>query len=685
MQFARLSSLLLLVWCLLSVECRAGDDGQDDEEVCQVDGTGSAPQGCTAPPAAGAEAASDGIVSDVHKLCPLINGSATHGVLWTLRQLAKPIGFLQTLGAWPSGISHEHWADDYITVSYLLVVRFSLGLYKARDSSWVNIPTEMSDPEDVVAVERIFAPHWDVDGTPNFLWFEGIVPQFVMHYFYAPALTCFQSMLRRLSTHDGTMDGNFEDSLTDPMENTWESVLNKSTYNVKRDWVMAFYDIAKAWDGSPLWPKQMTNFMNYWKNDEFEDSLEHAIAFHLIGSHRVEAGAWTFQDLPGIETLELPFRLPLNAFSAFEVRDHFGKYGADMYFNAEGLPVLIETPTGEKVMRGDKAWQYWKFVWRSTLVTGITLVDHLHFTHFRSSSLLARMTRATAEPKSPMRRYLSIFTFGAIFVNLQAMHTLIGANHMLHRATPFKKFTALSEIVPNRKFGLMHDVVDNPGIRPLFNDTEWQMLHPKMKESPYFADGRLVAKAIAKMNEEVFKVIADELCDPKTGEYKKMFWNMKVEIYTETMQAGYPLHDGTYTDESSCAEMKDVMRHRLNAYIYIVSAWHKHVGFVGDYYADPHLATMSWKEGEPYGRPKQHIIMSIINVFTSTNQPLLKQDFTHLFKGMEPDVESDFVRIWRDFQRDLQSAEEEIERRNKKRAIFSDNLSPRVLEAAVSK
>ncbi|CAJ1401361.1 unnamed protein product [Effrenium voratum] len=63
---------------------------------------------------------------------------------------------------------------------------------------------------------------------------------------------------------------------------------------------------------------------------------------------------------------------------------------------------------------------------------------------------------------------------------------------------------------------------------------------------------------------------------------------------------------------------------------------------------------MSWKSGEPFGRPRQHMIMSVVNVFTSMQQPLLKEDYTHLFKGT--DHEAELTKAWKNFQGYLQEA-----------------------------
>ena len=57
---------------------------------------------------------------------------------------------------------------------------------------------------------------------------------------------------------------------------------------------------------------------------------------------------------------------------------------------------------------------------RCSLITVITLTDHLHMTHFRAANVMATAVRKTLSPNHPLRRLLSVFTFGSIFVNLQA-------------------------------------------------------------------------------------------------------------------------------------------------------------------------------------------------------------------------------------------------------------------------
>jgi len=315
------------------------------------------------------------------------------------------------------------------------------------------------------------------------------------------------------------------------------------------------------------------------------------------------------------------------------------------------------------------------------------LVDHLHLTHFRVSNLLSRFVRSSFPPDHPMRRFMSIFTFGAIFVNMQAMHTLIGPNHLLHRATPFKNFVEFSSKVPAKESGLLRDVTDRPGIRPLLYETAWDNLHPKLKEAPYFADGRLLMRAFKKLSNGLSDAVHDQICT-ESDELTPHYAAIRQEFLNDTLTAGYDVSQqilDAVEQNVACSKFDILLRDRFAAYMFITTAYHRHVGFVGDYYADPQLATMSWKDGEAFGRPRQHMIMTIINVFTSTHQPLLMEDYTHLFKGMKPNLEAEFVRLWQEFQKDLNEIATEVERRNEQRTIKNINGLPTILECAVSK
>merc|ERR1712046_346910 len=139
-----------------------------------------------------------------------------------------------------------------------------------------------------------------------------------------------------------------------------------------------------------------------------------------------------------------------------------------------------------------------------------------------------------------------------------------------------------------------------------------------------------VFKALHKLAKQVGS--ASNLCEDFVKDESFMYFQQVVS--QEAAEAHYQTKIGDYIrtykakalskqslNATETQALCDTLSRRMALYMFMVTAWHSHVGFVGDYYADPDFVGMSWKEGEPYARPRQAVITSIINVFTSTKQP----------------------------------------------------------------
>ncbi|CAE8588021.1 unnamed protein product [Polarella glacialis] len=551
------------------------------------------------------------------------------------------------------------WADDYMVALYAGITHLTLRMYGSRHSDSVRVPTSTGSTP-IFRVGNLYAPDVDIDH-PHFLPVEWFVPQNLFDMGFLPSFNCFHGSLRTMP---------WDDMLNHTDRNQWHTLFKnaRDKYKSKKDWVLSFYETYRTQDNVPVWPVQENDFTNmFWKQDEWDDGLEHMIAFNLIGAHRLEVVE------KGFKGESLQFVIRLNEFHAIETRPHFARYGGDLYFNAEGLPIMLETPDGRQVQRGDKDWQYWKFAWRSALITIITLVDHLHLTHFRVGNVLASAVRKSLSPSHPIRRFLSVFTFGSIFVNMNAMHTLIGPSHVLHRSSPFKDFEALSTLVPE------HLKPPTDQFKSIVNDSEFQRLPKMIQETPYYQDGRLLIGAIKKLVKRYSDIYRSDMCTASGVVSDPELKRFRDELVAENAEAHYVT---PFTAETDCAEFFDIIVY----YLWTVTGWHRHVGTVGDYFADPDLASFSWKEGEAYARPLQHMIMSTVAAFTATAQPKLIEDYTHLFKGI--DREERAVAAMQEFQAELREVQAEIGRRNHLRLttqgfknVYAD---PGVVECSVA-
>mmetsp|Transcript_94422 Transcript_94422/g.224919 ORF Transcript_94422/g.224919 Transcript_94422/m.224919 type:complete len:1533 (+) Transcript_94422:40-4638(+) len=611
-------------------------------------------------------------LEEEYNMCPALVPAMMQMMLHVLAQQVETqstVGWIisRLLGKQPTSENfHRDWSDDFTMGLYAGINLIAMPMYASRHSDSVFIPRRKGSVE-VFSVGSVAAPDVDIDH-PKFVPVEWYIPQPLLDYGMLPGMTCFHGFLRQLP---------WDDMLEDE-RNTWDLVMNLSqrSYLRKEEWVMSFYKGYKTHDGKDNWPEREVDFAKmYWKRDEWDDGLEKAIAFGLIGSHRLE-----HLDPPvdfGGESL--PFVIRLNKFRGLPVRKGFGKYEGDLHFTKDGYPAMMELADGTRVARGDKDWQYWKFAWRCSLITVITLTDHLHMTHFRSGNVLATATRKTLSPNHPLRRLLSVFTFGTIFINLQAMHTLIGPRHVLHRSTPFVQFEDLSDAVPKNLLPLTEKH------KALLREEEWNKLPAKVQETPYYADGKLLFNAerqLLKEFRELYSYGRLGFCDKQdqvTGPELRSLLN---ELVAENSRSHYA---SSLNSNATCTQFFEEI---LMSYVWTVTGWHRHVGTVGDYYRDPELASFSWREGERSARPLQHMQMTTVAVFTSALQPKLIEDYSHVFQGVHK--EEQMLQILDRFKSQLHKISEEVEKRNQKRIYDPDmgfkniHADPKIVECSVA-
>lgn len=143
---------------------------------------------------------------------------------------------------------------------------------------------------------------------------------------------------------------------------------------------------------------------------------------------------------------------------------------------------------------------------------------------------------------------------------------------------------------------------------------------------------------------------------------------------TDSVWLGLRGADGTLT----CSGF----RRWLTVMLFAVTGHHRHVGTVADIAADPEFSTFSWKEGEAYGRPLQHLQMSLIAASTAKILPKITDDFSHLAAGMEKQVSAE--QILRDFRDSMASVAAQIDERNSDRSIPYSQMDPQHVECSVA-
>jgi len=452
------------------------------------------------------------------------------------------------------------------------------------------------------------------------------------------------------------------DWLNDTKLNRWE--LNTWQKSTRKAWLEELWHPYKLVDGTPAWPAIEVDWAAHFrKGDMWEDMLEQQLAFNNVGVHRVKTSNKAF----GGESL--PFVLGFNdPFSKFEVRPGFAKYGTDMYFTHDGMPALIVTPSGEEIAKGDKDWQYWKFVWRSCLVAIVTLQDHLHMAHYRVANVLASVTRGALPPNHVLRRLLTVFTFGTIGVNYKSFFALQDTRGVLSRALPFVDFNAVNDAVVGTMPGI-RDLVDT-----FVNESIFNTMPDLIKAAPFFADGKLLFKEQSSLVAGYVDIFRSQLCDPETDKITDAHTQGFLHLFQKWLEtSAYEPMASTAT----CAELTE----QLSAYWFMVTSWHRHVGQIGDFAIDPDLIGLSWQEGEPFPRPMQAFQWSSIAAATAAPRPKLMEDYSHVFKGI--DRQEDVASLWAKFHTNLTEVTATITARNKKRTTENWRSDPRQVESSL--
>lgn len=94
----------------------------------------------------------------------------------------------------------------------------------------------------------------------------------------------------------------------------------------------------------------------------------------------------------------------------------------------------VQKPTKKSEIQDRKRWEHAKFVLKACMGTGVTLRDHLLWTHWIVSNTASIAVRTYLERDHPVRRLMHIFVFRSASVNLASSKTLMPEFLYVHRS-----------------------------------------------------------------------------------------------------------------------------------------------------------------------------------------------------------------------------------------------------------
>mmetsp|Transcript_52304 Transcript_52304/g.162016 ORF Transcript_52304/g.162016 Transcript_52304/m.162016 type:complete len:628 (-) Transcript_52304:82-1965(-) len=407
-----------------------------------------------------------------------------------------------------------------------------------------------------------------------------------------------------------------------------------------------------------------------------DKSLERLV-FESVGAHRLELllpdgssrglnpmiGA--LPAVPGLEGAPARFAVRLEGlFEDLPLRQGMARWGGNAFFGADGKLLGLQY-RGETLLAaaGDARWEYFKFVFRSSLVSTVTAFDHLVATHILVSETLALATVETLPPEHGLRLLLTPHIFKTLAINFKAANNLFPRNMLVHRASPwgddaFQPKDGGPGLLWRKSLLLRYTKFEE--LREAYEGFRGEV--EGMPELPFFEDGMLLHEALRAHVDRLLAAEFGPVDSPECSE--RLAGDEYVQKFVDRF---FGLSDPATPDfwpkefrnaGESCQDLSSF----LTECIFLVSGWHRHVGTVPDFFRDTRFAATAWKDGETMPRPKHTLMMMLLAATTNAELPTLTSDPAQVFKGW-PASRVDFPRL----AQELQAVQEAIDERNRQR------------------
>jgi hypothetical protein len=341
-----------------------------------------------------------------------------------------------------------------------------------------------------------------------------------------------------------------------------------------------------------------------------------------------------------------------------EVRSGFYRYGATAYFNASQNLVGVYMPSlGKLVKPGDQNWESAKWVWKCSMLTGVTLKNHLVEIHMLYANLLTTIVREYLPRDHPLRRLIKPFNYKTVHVNYAASHTLLTEYGMLHRSTALS-WQGLSD-----------------GFDYLFSTVRY---NPYPERFDVEMAGRLQGGYPFGMDGIDFYYVVHRFVSRYINEYYPED-SSKDDPFLLAAWKHIRILEGSMVPPIS--SNSDLIKMVAN-YIVYVTGIHRIVGDVEPYLLDPSFMSSKIRPNIMQADVETSAYSILIAKSTITNPPKLMNDFTHLLLNDEH-YESNRGTYY-EFQRDLENLASTIEERNMHRRWKFNGFNPKYMASSVS-
>lgn len=280
------------------------------------------------------------------------------------------------------------------------------------------------------------------------------------------------------------------------------------------------------------------------------------------------------------------------------VRDGFERYGAVAWFDADRRLVRIHTT--HDAVPGDPGWDHAKFVWRSSVLVGVTLAHHLWGLHLYAANRVVTATREELPPEHPVRLLLKPFTFRTAAINHRAAAILVVPRGLMHRAFALTWDGLVAALRHGDADGRLRSVRARLAERGTLD----------LPAFPYASD------AVAL--EDVVRRYVDR-CTPDVDPALVRWWSALGDLVT-----GPPSREGLVD--------------AITAFVFASVGQHRHLGALRDYLLDPSFLSSRIRAGSEQNDQQGSRLLMLVVAGTGLRQPALLSDFHHLLPRDRPEA-----------------------------------------------
>jgi hypothetical protein len=344
-------------------------------------------------------------------------------------------------------------------------------------------------------------------------------------------------------------------------------------------------------------------------------------------------------------------------------------------YSVDGAKTVL--PTNDNSTEEEKSlWNHVKAGFRSSLVTSVTLKDHLANCHWIKSNGLTQAAMINLSPDHPLRRLLKQFYFGAVTINHDSKDSLLPVGFFGYRSFGFSEK------------GWLEYFTD------IFADMKLETFPQKMKNSglpsemtaklPMYRDGMLFWNVVHKYVDTYLRIFFDEDSISEDKEIRDFYDFFGEDKFFDKSWELEPL---------SFPNLLNL----VTELIWWVTGGHEFIGSIVEYLTGSGGLAFKIQKGKDVADVMTYTqVLNLISM-TGMREPQLMDDWAHLFdveawkheKGRTAKTKKqEVLNAVKQFQIDFAACGENINNENIRRAQRGEKtfiaFDPRIMETAVS-